>query len=76
MPIVRVALPVPLPQLFDYSCDSATQEDIGRCVRVSFGRRQETGVIVDLPTQSEVDPTRLKAVEHLLRDIPPLPADS
>lgn len=75
MPIVRVALPVPLPQLFDYSCDSATQGDIGRCVRVSFGRRQETGVIVDLPAQSEVAPTRLKAVEHLLRDIPPLPAD-
>jgi len=75
MPIVRVALPVPLPQLFDYSCDSATHEDIGRCVRVTFGRRQETGVIVDLPAQSEVDPARLKPVELLLRDVPALPAD-
>ncbi len=75
MAIVRVALPVPIPQLFDYSCESATTEDIGRCVRVGFGRRQETGVIVDLPAESDIDPTRLKPVEHLLRDVPPLPAD-
>ncbi|QID19641.1 primosomal protein N' [Nitrogeniibacter mangrovi] len=75
MSIVRVALPVPIPQLFDYSCDSATHEDIGRCVRVNFGRRQETGVIVDLPTESDIDPARLKPVEHLLREVPPLPGD-
>jgi primosomal protein N' (replication factor Y) len=75
MQIIRVALPVPLPQLFDYSCESATHEDIGRCVRVSFGRRQETGVIVDLPQHSDVDPARLKPAEQVLRELPPLPAD-
>jgi len=75
MPIVRIALPVPLPQLFDYSCDSISHADIGRCVRVSFGRRQETGVIVDLPDESDVPAARLKPVEHVLRDVPALPAD-
>lgn len=75
MPIVRIALPVPLPQLFDYSCDSISHADIGRCVRVSFGRRHETGVIVAIPEQSDVPPARLKPVEHVLRDVPALPAD-
>lgn len=75
MPIVRVALPVPLPQLFDYACDCADRSDIGRCVRVSFGRRQETGVIVDLPPTSDVDPARLRPIEHLLREVPALPED-
>lgn len=75
MPIVRVALPVPLPQLFDYVCDSAVEADIGRCVRVNFGRRVETGVIVALSDHSDVPAERLKAVEHISRDIPALPAD-
>ena len=75
MPIVRVALPVPLPQLFDYLCDSAVETDIGRCVRVSFGRRVETGVIIALAGNSDVPAARLKAVEHVLRELPALPAD-
>ena len=75
MPIVRVALPVPLPQAFDYISESATSADIGRCVRVPFGREQLTGIILSLPGRSDVDATRLKTVVDVRRDLAPLPPD-
>lgn len=73
--LLRVALPVPLPQLFDYRCDDVAADDLGRCVRVPFGRGEKTGVIVALPSVTEVDPSRLKPVIHVQRDVPALPAD-
>ena len=75
MQIVRVALPVPLAQLFDYTSDDATERDIGRCVRVPFGRGEKSGVIVGLPATTEVEPARLKPVRHIQREVAPLPAD-
>jgi primosomal protein N' (replication factor Y) len=75
MPIVRVAIPVPLPQLFDYLADDATVEDIGRCVRVPFGRGEKSGLILDLPETAGTDPARLKPVIHIQRDVPRLPPD-
>ncbi|MFN3985881.1 MAG: primosomal protein N' [Rhodocyclaceae bacterium] len=75
MPIVRVALPVPIPQLFDYTSESADERDVGRCVTVPFGRGDKNGVIVAVPPHSEVDPARLKAVRHIQRDVPALPPD-
>ena len=47
--IVRVALPVPLPQCFDYTAENVCADDLGRCVRVPFGRGEKTGLIVGLP---------------------------
>ncbi|HPR08919.1 MAG TPA: primosomal protein N', partial [Denitromonas sp.] len=75
MSIVRVAIPVPVPQLFDYTCDSAVPTDVGRCVRVRFGRRIETGVVVELPGTSDIAPARLRPVEQILRDTPAMSAD-
>jgi len=75
MPVVRVAIPVPLPQLFDYLAEDATTADIGRCVRVPFGRGEKSGLILALPETAGTDPTRLKPVIHIQRDIPQLPAD-
>ncbi|HJV28337.1 MAG TPA: primosomal protein N' [Aromatoleum sp.] len=75
MAIVRVALPVPLPQLFDYTSEDVCKEDVGRCVRVPFGKGEKSGVIVALPADSDVDPARLKAVRHIQREVAPLPAD-
>jgi primosomal protein N' (replication factor Y) len=75
MPIVRIALPVPIPQLFDYTAQDASWADVGRCVRVPFGRGEKSGVIVALPAQSDVDPSRLKPVRHIQREVAPLPAD-
>lgn len=73
--IVRVALSVPLPQLFDYKSENVTQQDIGRCVRVPFGRGEKNGIIVALPNASDIDSQRLKHVTHIQRDVAPLPAD-
>ncbi|MDR0564987.1 MAG: primosomal protein N' [Azoarcus sp.] len=75
MPIVRVAVPVPLPQLFDYLSDDATQEDIGRCVQVPFGRGEKNGLILALPEQGDWALERLKPVTHIQRDLPRLPSD-
>ncbi len=75
MRIVRVALPVPIPQLFDYLADDADETDVGRCVRVPFGRGDKSGLIVGLPVAAEVDAARLKAVRHIQREVPALPAD-
>ena len=75
MRIVRIALPVPLPQLFDYTADFVSDEDIGRCVRVPFGRGERTGLIIAIPTESDIDATRLKPVGAIQRDVPSLPPD-
>ena len=79
MPIVRVALPLPLPQVFDYLAADASAADVGRCVKVPFGRGERNGLIVGLASDGElnggIDPSRLKTVLHIQRDVPPLPAD-
>ncbi len=75
MAIVRVALPIPLPQVFDYAAADASEADIGRCVKVPFGRGERTGLIVALAEAAEVDATRVKTVHHIQRAVPALPAD-
>ena len=54
MSILRVALDLPLPRLFDYSCTDASTEDIGMRVLVPFGNRQAVGVIVYLSEECVV----------------------
>ena len=75
MAIVRVALPIPLPQVFDYTAEDADVEDVGRCVKVPFGRGERTGLIVGFGDEAGVEAPRLKAVLHIQRGVPPLPAD-
>jgi primosomal protein N' (replication factor Y) len=74
-PIVRVALDVPLPKLFDYRADDAASGDIGARVLVPFGAKRAVGVIVELAPSSELAPERLRRVEKILRDPPRLPAE-
>lgn len=73
--VIRVALPVPIPQLFDYKAFDVVASDLGRCVRVPFGKSQKVGVIVALPDSSAVDPARLKDALHIQREVSPLPFD-
>ncbi len=73
-PIARVVLDVPLDEAFDYLAPDATPEDIGRRVRVPFGRRQAVGVLVELSDRSDLPPAKLKAITHIFRDTPPLSA--
>ena len=72
MIILRVALDVPLPKLFDYRSEDATRADIGYRVLVPFGTKHRVGVIVDVAAKSEVADSRLRPVEKILRDVPPL----
>jgi primosomal protein N' (replication factor Y) len=75
MNIVRVALDLPLPRLFDYLAPESDESDIGRRVTVPFGNASRTGVIVALAVASEQPDDKLKAVTAILRDMPALPAE-
>lgn len=73
--VARVAIAVPIPQLFDYSCENISSADIGRCVRVPFGNSEKNGVIIDVIARQAADSSRLKPLKRVLHEIPPLPAD-
>ncbi len=64
-PTLRVALPVPLPQLFDYLPPEGThaqESDIGRRVRVPFGPRELVGMVAGIG-QGEADTPLRPALE-------------
>ena len=73
LPVLQVALPVPLPRLFDYlpAADGRPAEVGARC-RVPFGRRQAVGVIVGHSQCSEVPADRLLPVTEVLDEGRPL----
>ncbi|HSD61978.1 MAG TPA: primosomal protein N' [Burkholderiales bacterium] len=73
MSIARVALDVPLPQLFDYLADGIEDCGAGRCVVVPFGRTRAVGVVVERAAEAQVPAARLRRVARVLRDVPPLP---
>ncbi len=84
MSILRVALDVPLPKLFDYAApqrDVNAREahtgdsDVGRRVIVPFGNRRVVGVIVDVAATTDVPAERLRAADEVLRDLAPLTRD-
>ena len=75
MKIVRVALDLPLPRLFDYACADDVPAAIGARIVVPFGKRRLVGVVVATPQATEVDPAKIKFVERVLDDAPVLPAD-
>ena len=53
MKIVRIALPVPLPVLFDYLAPDSAESDIGRRAKVPFGWGFKLGLVVGLADRSE-----------------------
>ncbi|PKO87907.1 MAG: primosomal protein N' [Betaproteobacteria bacterium HGW-Betaproteobacteria-12] len=76
MPVFRVALDLPLHRLFDYVAPpTASRDDIGRRVRVPFGRGEKIGVVVDVADSGDWPLEQLKSAGDVLRDLPPLPAD-
>jgi primosomal protein N' (replication factor Y) len=70
--ILRVALDVPLPKLFDYRAEDASRADIGCRVVVPFGSKTLVGLIVDTAFDSEVPAPRLRVAEKILREVAPL----
>jgi len=75
MPIVRVALDVPLPTLFDYTVAEGVSVAIGQRVIVPFGRRQMVGVVMECVATTDVAPERVKPVRQVLHDSAPLSAE-
>src|SRR5205809_7489225 len=75
MTILRVAVDVPLPTLFDYRSEDATRADIGYRVLVPFGKKRLVGVIWDVVAKSKVADSRLRSAEKILRDVAPLPRE-
>ena len=73
MQIARVALDVPLSNLFDYT--AADNVAIGQRVIVSFGRKQMVGVVMECAADSDLSAERIKSVVRVLHEIPPLPAE-
>lgn len=68
--VVRVALPVPLPRLFDYLIADGVHVMAGSRVLVPFGHGNKVGVVVATHVTPGVDPARLKAVSKHLDDEP------
>ena len=74
-PIARVALDVPVDRLFDYRNTDAATADIGRKVRVPFGRGEAIGVLLELTDSSPIPPEQLRMLRSIDRTIEPLPDD-
>lgn len=72
-PVIRVALPVPLRRAFDYEvADGSPIPAIGARVRVPFGARRLTGVVVGRP-ESPATQAALRPVDAVLDPAPLLP---
>lgn len=74
MPIIRVALNIPINTLFDYYADTATSEDIGYRVCVPLGKKLVIGIVLAVDTASQVPAEKLKSIHSFFRETPPLPA--
>jgi primosomal protein N' (replication factor Y) (superfamily II helicase) len=72
-PVLQVAVYAPLSRLFDYlppvSC-GGTLPPPGTRVRVPFGRRKVTGLLLTTGTRSELPAARLRRVLEVLDDEP------
>lgn len=69
MSVVKVALPVPLPRLFDYLLPAdAAQPATGSRVSVPFGNRKLTGIVTGVTESSDLPLKQLKPIEAVLDD--------
>ncbi|MGE9553101.1 primosomal protein N' [Erwinia amylovora] len=67
MPVVQVALPVPLARNFDYLLPPHLPAAVpGARVSVPFGKRKAIGVVVGVSDTSDFSPEQLKAVDEVL----------
>ncbi|HEX5047409.1 MAG TPA: primosomal protein N' [Gammaproteobacteria bacterium] len=65
--LVRVAVPVPLADAFDYLAPPGTPlPPVGSRVRVPFGRRESVGLVVDHPVSTPLPHEKLKPLREAL----------
>ncbi len=65
MPVIRVALPVPLRYHFDYQLDNSEGICIGARVRVPFGKRELIGIVWQLEPKDQYT-AELKSVLEVI----------
>jgi primosomal protein N' (replication factor Y) len=74
--LVRVAVPVPLVEGFDYLVPSGMPlPALGSRVRVPFGRGERIGVVVEHPAKTALEGARLKQVRAVIDPAPALPPE-
>ena len=73
--VLRIALPVPLPTLFDYLPPANGEAVAGSRVLVPFGRGKSVGVVVATNVEAHVGSARLKRVLRVLDHAPLLDAE-
>ncbi|WP_213992508.1 primosomal protein N' [Sodalis sp. dw_96] len=66
MPVVHVALPVPLARTFDYLYPAHARPVIGGRVRVPFGQRNAIGIVTGISASSTLAPDKLKTINGVL----------
>ena len=72
-PIIKVALPVPLPQLFDYlQAEDGSLTPVGARVLVPFGSRKLVGIVIAHSDKSEMLPHQLHQIIRPLDDSEPI----
>ena len=72
-PIIKVALPVPLPQLFDYvQTQNGSLTPVGSRVLVPFGGRKLVGVVIGHSTHSDWPQQQLQQIIRPLDDSEPI----
>src|SRR5512138_1325856 len=70
-PVVRVAVPVPLADVFDYLAPGSPPA-AGTRVRVPFGRGERVGIVVEHASASALAPAKLKPIREVLDAAAPL----
>jgi len=73
--VVRVAVNRPLPRTFDYLVPGGARIAAGCRVRVSFGREQIVGMVLEVATKSDLPFAKLKDVSDILDASPILNDD-
>ena len=73
--LVRVAVPVPLADTFDYTVAAEMLPSLGSRVRIPFGRSERVGIVVEHPSNSTLAPERLKPLREVLDAEPALGAE-
>lgn len=63
---IEVAIPCPLLNTFDYIITEMQALEPGTRVRVPFGRREVTGVVLQQKEQSSFDENKLKPLKNIL----------
>jgi primosomal protein N' (replication factor Y) (superfamily II helicase) len=78
-PVVRVAVPVPLADAFDYlppaGAPAGELPPLGSRVRVPFGRGERIGVVVEHAAASSLAPAKLKPIREVLDVAPTIGAE-